>query len=118
MANTEDPAAVAKALVAAANEHGGRDNSTVLGVDVQAEPLTEDNELREVAEDYSTDLGHEEDKGLEVPDHAAGKDFEMKPRASTIKQRSWLYDQVRISLGAAVVTLVLTVTTAAMLIRP
>ena len=40
----------------------------------------------------------------------------MKPRASTIKQRSWLYDQVRISLGAAVVTLVLTVTTTAMII--
>ena len=116
LANTEDPAAVAKALVAAANEHGGRDNSTVLVVDVQAGPLTEDNELREVAEDYSTDLGDEGDKGLDVPDHAAGKDFEMKPRASTIKQRSWLYDQVRISLGAAVVTLVLTVTTAAMII--
>ena len=66
LANTEDPGVIAKALVAAANEHGGRDNSTVLVVDVQAEPLTEDNELREVAEDYSVDLGHKEDKGLDA----------------------------------------------------
>ena len=32
----------------------------------------------EVAEDYSTDLGHEEDTGLDVP-ITAGQDFEMKP---------------------------------------
>ena len=116
LANTEDPGVIAKALVAAANEHGGRDNSTVLIVDVQAEPLTDNDELREVAEDNSVDLGHKEEEPLDASASATGEAFEMQPRASTIKQRSWLYDQVRISLGAALITLVLTVTTAAMVI--
>ncbi len=115
LANTEDPGVIAKALVAAANEHGGRDNSTVLIVDVQAEPLTDNDELREVAEDNSVDLGHKEEEPLDASS-STGEAFEMQPRASTIKQRSWLYDQVRISLGAALITLVLTVTTAAMVI--
>ena len=116
LANTEDPGVIAKALVAAANEHGGRDNSTVLIVDVQAEPLTDNDELREVAEDNSVDFGHKEEEPLDASASATGETFEMQPRASTIKQRSWLYDQVRISLGAALITLVLTVTTAAMVI--
>ena len=116
LANTEDPGVIAKALVAAANEHGGRDNSTVLIVDVQAEPLTDNDELREVAEDNSVDFGHKEEEPLDASASATGEAFEMQPRASTIKQRSWLYDQVRISLGAALITLVLTVTTAAMVI--
>ena len=116
LANTEDPGVIAKALVAAANEHGGRDNSTVLIVDVQAEPLTDNDELREVAEDNSVDFGHEEEEPLDASASATGEAFEMQPHASTIKQRSWLYDQVRISLGAALITLVLTVTTAAMVI--
>ena len=115
LANTEDPGVIAKALVAAANEHGGRDNSTVLIVDVQAEPLTDNDELREVAEDNSVDFGHKEEEPLDASS-STGEAFEMQPRASTIKQRSWLYDQVRISLGAALITLVLTVTTAAMVI--
>jgi serine/threonine protein phosphatase PrpC len=116
LANTEDPGVIAKALVAAANEHGGRDNSTVLIVDVQAEPLTDNDELREVAEDNSVDFRHKEEEPLDASASATGETFEMQPRASTIKQRSWLYDQVRISLGAALITLVLTVTTAAMVI--
>tara|TARA_Y100001970_G_scaffold293630_1_gene441805 strand:+ start:1256 stop:2461 length:1206 start_codon:yes stop_codon:yes gene_type:complete len=115
LANADDPGAIAQALVATANEHGGRDNSTVLVVDVQAEPLTTKDEPREAAEDDdSTDLEHKSDETPDIPDHAAGEAFEIRVRGSTVKQRSWLYDQVRISLGAALITLVLTVTTAAM----
>ena len=115
LANADNPGAIAQALVATANEHGGRDNSTVLVVDVQAEPLTTKDEPREAAEDDdSTDLEHKSDETPDIPDHAAGEAFEIRVRGSTVKQRSWLYDQVRISLGAALITLVLTVTTAAM----
>ena len=39
LALEQDPSATAKALVALANNRGGRDNSTVLIVDVHVEPV-------------------------------------------------------------------------------
>ena len=116
LAKHEDPGTTAKALVAKANERGGRDNSTVLIVDVHAEPLTNDEKLSEVGTNDLTAVEHDTADIADKLEEVTGETFGARVRGSTVKQRSWLYDQVRISLGAAVITLVLTVTTAAMVI--
>jgi len=114
LANGEDAATTAKALVALANEHGGRDNSTVLIVDVQAESHPTNDDAPAATEDDIEDSSHPVIEPPSSPESASNETFQVGARTSTVKQRSWLYDQVGISLGTALIALVLVVTSAVM----
>tara|TARA_Y100000768_G_scaffold388749_2_gene386814 strand:+ start:3747 stop:4976 length:1230 start_codon:yes stop_codon:yes gene_type:complete len=110
----QDPSTTAKALVGLANQRGGRDNSTVLIVDVQVELIDSDetdqsSETEELQDSISSpshepniSLGHLEDRS------------DRSEQTSNMKERSWLYDRVHIKLGAVVISLVLLLTSAAM----
>tara|TARA_B100000902_G_C27240347_1_gene879650 strand:- start:826 stop:1488 length:663 start_codon:yes stop_codon:yes gene_type:complete len=110
----QDPSTSAKALVGLANERGGRDNSTVLIVDVQVEVIeSEEANLSSETTDSPTSVitpPHEPN-----PSKDRSKDLsDRTEQTSNIKERSWLYDRVHIKLSAVVIALVLLLTSAAM----
>ena len=115
LALEQDPSATAKALVGLANKRGGRDNSTVLIVDVHVELVDSTNE------GLSPDDGESQSPVLEQPDelNLPNNDVEEpnvgQGGSSPVKHRSWLYDRVHITLGTVIISLVLLVTSIAMI---
>jgi len=110
----QDPSTTAKALVGLANQRGGRDNSTVLIVDVQVELIDSDET------DQSSETEEFQDP-ISSPPHEANISLgaledrsDRSEQTSNMKERSWLYDRVHIKLGAVVISLVLLLTSAAM----
>ena len=113
LALKQDPSATAKALVGLANDHGGRDNSTVLIVDVHIELVgSTDADLPEDGEPQSPIVVPPDAPNL--PEDAAEEPSVEQGHSSAVKHRSWLYDRVRITLGTAIISLVLLVTSIAM----
>ena len=110
----QDPSTTAKALVGLANQRGGRDNSTVLIVDVQVELIDSDetNQSPETEEfqDPISSPPHEANISLGGLEDLSDR----SEQTSNMKERSWLYDRVHIKLGAVVISLVLLLTSAAM----
>ena len=113
LALEQDPSATAKALVGLANKRGGRDNSTVLIVDVHIELVgSTDADLPEDGEPQSPIVVPPDAPNL--PEDAAEEPSVEQGHSSAVKHRSWLYDRVRITLGTAIISLVLLVTSIAM----
>ena len=114
LAHEQDPSATAKALVGLANDRGGRDNSTVLIVDVHVELVDS------IDEDHSQQDGESQSPIIAPPDQPTLPESDVEEpsveqsRSSTVKQRSWLYDRVHITLGTLIISVVLLVTSVAM----
>ena len=108
LALEQDPRATAKALVALANNRGGRDNSTVLIVDVHVELVDATNG------ELSPDDSESQSPVLEQPDEPNLPTNDAQGHSSPVKHRSWLYDRVHITLGTVIISLVLLVTSVAM----
>jgi len=110
----QDPSTTAKALVGLANQRGGRDNSTVLIVDVQVELIdsdeTDQSSETEEFQDPISSPSHEANISLGALEDRSDR----SEQTSNMKERSWLYDRVHIKLGAVVISLVLLLTSAAM----
>ena len=110
----KDPSTTAKALVGLANERGGRDNSTVLIVDVQVEVIDPDEPP------LSSGTGESQGRTSSSPDDANtptgdSENFSNQlEQKSNTKKRSWLSDHVHVKLGAAIISLVLLFSSAAM----
>lgn len=109
----KDPSTTAKALVGLANERGGRDNSTVLIVDVQVEVIDPDEPP------LSSGTGESQGRTSSSPDEANtptgdSENFSNQlEQKSNTKKRSWLYDRVHVKLGAVIISLVLLLSSAA-----
>ena len=110
----KDPSTTAKALVGLANKRGGRDNSTVLIVDVQVEVIDPDEPP------LSSGTGESQGRTSSSPDEANtaignSENFSNQlEQKSNTKKRSWLYDRVHVKLGAVIISLVLLFSSAAM----
>ncbi len=110
----KDPSTTAKALVGLANERGGRDNSTVLIVDVQVEVIDPDEPP------LSSGTGESQGRTSSSPDEANtpigdSENFSNQlEQKSNTKKRSWLSDRVHVKLGAVIISLVLLFSSAAM----
>lgn len=110
----QDPSATAKALVGLANDRGGRDNSTVLIVDVHVELVdSTDEDLPPEDDDSQSPILAPPDQP-NLPKSDVEESSVEQGRSSTVKQRSWLYDRVHIKLGTIIISLVLLVTSVAM----
>ena len=109
----KDPSTTAKALVGLANERGGRDNSTVLIVDVQVEVIDPDEPP------LSSETGESQGQISSSPDEANtpmgdSENFSNQlEQKSNTKKRSWLYDRVHVKLGAVIISLVFLFTSTA-----
>lgn len=109
----KDPSTTAKALVGLANKRGGRDNSTVLIVDVQVEVIDPDEPP------LSSGTGESQGRTSSSPDEANtptgdSENFSNQlEQKSNTKKRSWLYDRVHVKLGAVIISLVLLLSSAA-----
>lgn len=110
----KDPSTTAKALVGLANKRGGRDNSTVLIVDVQVEVIDPDEPP------LSSGTGESQGRTSSSPDEANtpigdSENFSNQlEQKSNTKKRSWLSDRVHVKLGAVIISLVLLFSSAAM----
>ena len=110
----KDPSTTAKALVGLANERGGRDNSTVLIVDVQVEVIDPDEPP------LSSGTSESQGRTSSSPDEANtaigdSENFSNQlEQKSNTKKRSWLSDRVHVKLGAVIISLVLLFSSAAM----
>ncbi|MED5173112.1 MAG: Stp1/IreP family PP2C-type Ser/Thr phosphatase, partial [Actinomycetota bacterium] len=114
LSSSHDPSTTAKALVNLANKSGGRDNSTVLIVDVQIDDI--DAEDDHDADDEST--GALPAEGSTSERIAVPEGVDLAANASPDhpkKQRSWLNDRVGVGLGAVLISLVLLIASVAML---
>ena len=109
----KDPSTTAKALVGLANKRGGRDNSTVLIVDVQVEVIDPDEPP------LSSGTGESQGRTSSSPDEANtptgdSENFSNQlEQKSNTKKRSWLSDRVHVKLGAVIISLVLLLSSAA-----
>lgn len=115
----EDPSETAKGLVRLANEHGGLDNSTALVIDIQIVDIDNESEPEGVqgedGEHTRVVLPSEESTSKAITPTDA---FELttKNSSSSVKRhRSWLNDRVGISVAAVFISMVLLITSAAML---
>ena len=110
----KDPSTTAKALVGLANERGGRDNSTVLIVDVQVEVIDPDEPP------LSSGTGESQGRISSSPDEANtaignSENFSNQlEQKSNTKKRSWLNHRVHVKLGAVIISLILLLSSAAM----
>ena len=110
----KDPSTTAKALVGLANKRGGRDNSTVLIVDVQVEVIDPDEPP------LSSGTGESQGRTSSSPDEANtptgdSENFSNQlEQKSNTKKSSWLYNRVHVKLGAVIISLVLLLSSAAM----
>ena len=110
----KDPSTTAKALVGLANERGGRDNSTVLIVDVQVEVIDPDEPP------LSSGTGESQGRTSSSPDEANtaignSENFSNQlEQKSNTKKRSWLNHRVHVKLGAVIISLILLLSSAAM----
>ena len=109
----KDPSTTAKALVGLANKRGGRDNSTVLIVDVQVEVIDPDEPP------LSSGTGESQGRTSSSPDEANtptgdSENFSNQlEQKSNTKKSSWLYNRVHVKLGAVIISLVLLLSSAA-----
>ena len=109
----KDPSTTAKALVGLANERGGRDNSTVLIVDVQVEVIDPDEPP------LSSGTGESQGRTSSSPDEANtaignSENFSNQlEQKSNTKKRSWLNHRVHVKLGAVIISLILLLSSAA-----
>ena len=110
----KDPSTTAKALVGLANERGGRDNSTVLIVDVQVEVIDPDEPP------LSSGTGESQGRTSSSPDEANtaignSENFSNQlEQKSNTKKGSWLNHRVHVKLGAVIISLILLLSSAAM----
>ena len=110
----KDPSTTAKALVGLANKRGGRDNSTVLIVDVQVEVIDPDEPP------LSSGTGESQGRTSSSPDEANtptgdSENFSNQlEQKSNTKKRSWLNHRVHVKLGAVIISLILLLSSAAM----
>ena len=110
----KDPSTTAKALVGLANKRGGRDNSTVLIVDVQVEVIDPDEPP------LSSGTGESQGRTSSSPDEANtaignSENFSNQlEQKSNTKKGSWLNHRVHVKLGAVIISLVLLFSSAAM----
>ena len=110
----KDPSTTAKALVGLANKRGGRDNSTVLIVDVQVEVIDPDEPP------LSSGTGESQGRTSSSPDEAntaignSENFFNQLEQKSNTKKRSWLNHRVHVKLGAVIISLILLLSSAAM----
>tara|TARA_B100002049_G_scaffold1144_1_gene827 strand:- start:445 stop:1698 length:1254 start_codon:yes stop_codon:yes gene_type:complete len=115
---SHDPSTTARELVRLANERGGRDNSTVLVVNVQIDDIDseDDEDLTEPQDsDKSQVVSLEDESNPEIIDSTDALELPSKRSSShPKKQRSWLNDRVGISLGAVIISLVLLIAAGAM----
>lgn len=106
-----DPSSTARALVQLANNRGGRDNSTVLVIDVHVENINDIGEASSFTAQSRPILTSPEEPSTEET-HTT-KAFSSTAESSANKGRSWLYDQVTIKFATIVIALVLAVATTA-----
>ena len=92
-----DPSSTARALVQLANNRGGRDNSTVLVIDVHVENINDIGEASSFTAQSRPILTSPEEPSTEET-HTT-KAFRSTPESSANKGRSWLFDQVTIKLS-------------------
>ena len=110
----KDPSTTAKALVGLANKRGGRDNSTVLIVDVQVEVIDPDEPP------LSSGTGESQGRTSSSPDEANtaignSENFSNQlEQKSNTKKGSWLNHRVHVKLGAVIISLILLLSSAAM----
>ena len=119
LSSSHDPSTTAKALVNLANTSGGRDNSTVLIVDVQIDDIEAEDDHDagelEVDDEFTGALLAEGSTSERI---AVPEGVELAANASPDhpkKQRSWLNDRVGVGLGAVLISLVLLLASVAML---
>ena len=119
LSSSHDPSTTAKALVNLANKSGGRDNSTVLIVDVQIDDIEAEDDHDagelEVGDEFTGALLAEGSTSERI---AVPEGVELAANASPDhpkKQRSWLNDRVGVGLGAVLISLVLLIASVAML---
>ena len=119
LSSSHDPSTTAKALVNLANKSGGRDNSTVLIVDVQIDDIDAEDDHDagelEVDDEFTGALLAEGSTSERI---AVPEGVELAANASPDhpkKQRSWLNDRVGVGLGAVLISLVLLIASVAML---
>ena len=119
LSSSHDPSTTAKALVNLANKSGGRDNSTVLIVDVQIDDIEAEDDHDagelEVDDEFTGALLAEGSTSERI---AVPEGVELAANASPDhpkKQRSWLNDRVGVGLGAVLISLVLLIASVAML---
>ena len=119
LSSSHDPSTTAKALVNLANTSGGRDNSTVLIVDVQIDDIEAEDDHDagelEVDDEFTGALLGEgsTSERIAVPE-GVGLAANASPDHPK-KQRSWLNDRVGVGLGAVLISLVLLIASVAML---
>ena len=119
LSTDEDPSATAKRLVRLANEHGGRDNSTAVVVDIQIDDIDNENDpevvQREDGENAQVVLPSEESSSKTITPATALESTPKSSSSSVKRHRSWLNDRVGISVAAVVISMVLLIASAAML---
>ena len=114
LSSSHDPSTTAKALVNLANKSGGRDNSTVLIVDVQIDDIDAEDD-HDADDEFTGALLAEGSTSERI---AVPEGVELAANASPDhpkKQRSWLNDRVGVGLGAVLISLVLLIASVAML---
>ena len=114
LSSSHDPSTTAKALVNLANTSGGRDNSTVLIVDVQIDDIDAEDD-HDADDEFTGALLAEGSTSERI---AVPEGVELAANASPDhpkKQRSWLNDRVGVGLGAVLISLVLLIASVAML---
>ena len=110
----KDPSTTAKALVGLANERGGRDNSTVLIVDVQVEVIDPDEPpLSSGTSESQGRISSSPDEANTAIGNSENFSNQLEQKSNT-KKRSWLSDRVHVKLGAVIISLVLLFSSAAM----
>tara|TARA_B100001250_G_scaffold94573_1_gene78928 strand:+ start:6846 stop:8075 length:1230 start_codon:yes stop_codon:yes gene_type:complete len=111
----QDPSTTAKALVGLANQRGGRDNSTVLIVDVQVELIdsNETNQLSETEEFQDPISSPPHEANISLGDSEKPSNPSQQP--PNVKEQSWLYHRIHIKLAAIIVSLALLLTSATMI---
>ena len=110
----KDPSTTAKALVGLANERGGRDNSTVLIVDVQVEVIDPDEPpLSSGTSESQGRISSSPDEANTAIGNSENFSNQLEQKSNT-KKRSWLNHRVHVKLGAVIISLILLLSSAAM----
>ena len=109
----KDPSTTAKALVGLANKRGGRDNSTVLIVDVQVEVIDPDEPpLSSGTSESQGRISSSPDEANTAIGNSENFSNQLEQKSNT-KKRSWLNHRVHVKLGAVIISLILLLSSAA-----
>ena len=111
----QDPGTTAKALVGLANNRGGRDNSTVLIVDVHVEVIDSDDANQSPGpEEFQNPVSAPPEETNSCPSDSE-KPSDPSKQPPNLKERNWLTHRIQIKLGAVIVSLALIVASATMI---